>query len=123
MNKHIKLFEDFTPKEENTENIEIQIYGVPYDVKQDGNEFTMENCFGMEAIDILKRINSHGEQYGEFQEYFGVDVEKEKITITLFEKILELHEGDKIEALIEAVDVIETYYNDIGWEFLSDKKY
>ena len=121
--KYIKTFKNLSGAIiENKENhITIEIWNVPYTVKQKGNQFTMKNCFGMDGLSILKRKNPHNEPYGERSGNFGVYVESEnEITITIFDKMVnEYHDGDIIDALVEAVDIIENYYNSVGWEFLN----
>lgn len=118
--KNIKNFNDFNRINESNENIPIDIWHVPYEAKKVGNnQFTIENPFGTNAIDILKRKNDYGETSGSFQNFFTVDVEEDSIKITLLPDILDMFDGDEEEALIDALKTIENYYNDVGWEFLN----
>ena len=122
--KYVKTFENYTNETPEKNSFKIEIWGVPYDVTQNGNDFTMENCFGMDAIGYLKRKNPHNEPYGERAGNFGVYVDsEEKITITIFDKMADMyHDGNIIDALTEAIDIIETYYSDVGWEFLESPR-
>lgn len=103
------------------ENIQIDL--VPYPVKDMGeNRFEIENKWGVEGLSILKRKNGHNEACGDFMNFFRVEVEEENITIQLFDQSMYLYNSDAEEALLDAVSVIENYYESVGWEFLSDPK-
>lgn len=74
------LFKPFKNESKNIfENKTIEIYNVPYDVKENGNVFTLENMFGLDSIDRLKRINPDNEPYGEKNNNFGVYITENDI--------------------------------------------
>ena len=103
---------------------EVVIWDVPYDVEVDGNNYTLDNPFGTNAIDILKRKNDWNEPVGDFYDYFGISVDEEdnKITVSLYDKSLELHDNEWDLALTDALATTSDYYDDIGWEFLQRPK-
>jgi hypothetical protein len=122
-NEKILKFEKFNQINENMDTVTIEIFSVPYELKKVvsenyiPNSYRMDNIFGDDGIEILKRRNPYGDPQGDYHNYFSVEIEDDTIVISLYEKILE--DGRSIEeALEDALRTIVEKYESVGWEFL-----
>lgn len=100
----------------------IEIYNVPYNTSIVGNELLIDNSFGIDGIRQLKRRNGFGEPCGQYDGLFEVHVDEaeDKLKITLYHGLVQYHEGNIEEAFLEAIRIIDTHYNSVGWEFLTN---
>lgn len=97
---------------------DIEVDLVPYTFKLVDNmypTYSVENFKGLEGYKYLD------DGSGDFNKYFGVNVYEDDntIEIVLYDPIVEMYDNNIEDSLLDAISVIDRYYDDVGWEFLS----
>lgn len=110
--KHLKLYEEFN------KTFKITYDLVDYLVKEIGkNTFEIDNFFGIDGIDILKRKNGFGETRGYYDSFeVTINEDNNKLEIKIDSEL----NDNIIDTFIEIIDIIGDHYDSVGWEFLND---